>query len=130
MTNYHHASLQPSPHRPLTFGPVATKVVLIVVGAMLLLLYLAQSTESATRQYDVRNLEDTLQDLSHDREQLELEAVRLQALQAIAPPLAPEPAGDQQSSANDAPQPAPDEPALTPAVRINALPTTGTVAAR
>jgi hypothetical protein len=72
--------------RPFRLGPAAMNVVVFIVFALLLLLYLAQSTQSASRQYDIRKLEDQLGSLQTDREQLELEAIRLESLTTIAPP--------------------------------------------
>ena len=80
-TNYASNQLgSRSPGRALTLGPSATRVLLVVFFSVLLLLYLAQSTQGATRQYEVRNLEDSLSLLQQDRAQLDLESVRLQAL--------------------------------------------------
>jgi len=115
MTSFSTSNLQSAPGRILTLGPAATKVVLIVVFAMLLLLYLAQSTQSATRQYDVRNLEDTVGSLEEDRAQLELEAVRLQALQAVAP--APVPVTKPGESTEEK-----SEPTMAAAPHVTALP--------
>lgn len=75
------------PARPFRLGPAALNVTVFIVFALLLLLYLAQSTQSASRQYDIRKLEDRLSSLQIDREQLELEAIRLESLTTIAPPL-------------------------------------------
>lgn len=86
MTDYAAGRLESgSPARVFTLGPTASRVLLIVFFSVLLLLYLAQSTQGATRQYEVRSLEDSLTTLQQDRAQLDLEAVRLQALNAVAP---------------------------------------------
>ena len=86
MANYSARQLDQSPPvRTMLLGPTATRVLLVIFFSVLLLLYLAQSTQGATRQYEVRTLEDSLTDLQQDRAQLELEATRLQALNAVAP---------------------------------------------
>ena len=99
-TNYASNQLgSRSPGRALTLGPSATRVLLVVFFSVLLLLYLAQSTQGATRQYEVRNLEDSLSLLQQDRAQLDLESVRLQALNAIAP--VPKPADRSTTPPSD-----------------------------
>lgn len=114
MTQYHqHETTQSAPARLFALGPAATKVALLAFFAMLLLLYLAQSTQGATRQYEVRNLEEEITTLKQDREQLELESVRLQSLNEVVPD-APE-----TTENKEAPKPEGDQ--LVPAQHINAL---------
>jgi len=47
------------------------------------LFYLAQSTQSATKRYTVRELELKKEDMQKDKERLSIEATRLQSLQEI-----------------------------------------------
>ena len=126
MTNYESNQLgSGAPTRAVTLGPAATRVLLVVFFSVLLLLYLAQSTQGATRLYEVRNLEDSLSSLQQDRVQLDLEVVRLRALNAIAPvPTPPEnpvtPAPDPKTV------PSIQSGDLIPADRMVALPATTT----
>ena len=76
---------QSKPARAISFGPMTTRVVLLAFFAVLLLLYLAQSTQGATRQYEIRSLEDSLSTMQQDRESLQLESVRLQSLNTVMP---------------------------------------------
>ncbi len=122
MTNYAAQQLEsPPPSRTLTLGPTATRVMLIIFFSVLLLLYLAQSTQGATRQYEVRNLEDSLTSLQQDRTQLELEATRLQALNAVAPVPPPPKDGDTPPS-DPKTVPAIQSGDLVPAERVVSLP--------
>ena len=100
-----------APGRAFTLGPAATRVLLVVFFSVLLLLYLAQSTQGATRQYEVRNLEDSLSTFQQDRAQLDLEAIRLKALNAIAP--VPKP--------SDRSTPPPSDPKMVPAIQADTL---------
>ena len=116
-----HQSAQP---RLLSLGPTATKVVVLVLFAVLLLLYLAQSTQGATRQYEARSLEDSLSEAKQDRQTLDIEAVRLQSLTTVAPPQAiPNPIGSKAAADAKAEQDKkPSQPTLVPASRIEAIP--------
>lgn len=126
MTNYQsHRINQPAPARLFALGPAATKVALLIFFALLALLYLAQSTQGATRQYDVRTLEEERATLKQDREQLELESVRLQSLKAVVPAAEAEPAAATPAE----PTPTPS-PTLAPATHLNALPIGRTVVSR
>jgi len=91
---------------------------------VLLLLYLAQSTQGATRQYEVRNLEDSLAQAKQDRQQLDLESVRLQALSTVSPPQPiPLPIGSKppaDAKPDDSKKPA--TPSLKPAAHIQSIP--------
>ena len=111
---------QSKPTRAISFGPMTTKVVLLVFFAVLLLLYLAQSTQGATRQYEIRGLEDNLSTMKQDQETLELESVRLQSLSTVMP-AAPIPAAPVNGQKAPAVVPAPDT--LIPAQQIVAIPT-------
>lgn len=122
---------QSVPARAFSLGPAAKKVVVVALFAVLLLLYLAQSTQGATRQYEVRSLEDTLSTATQDREALQLESVRLQSLSAVAPvaPAAtPAPNADQKTdqkaqSSTDKPVDPASIPSLVPAQHIDTITT-------
>ncbi|MBI4032860.1 hypothetical protein HY374_04095 [Candidatus Berkelbacteria bacterium] len=70
-------------NRLVQIGPVSFRVLTIASLASLLLFYLAQTTQSATKSYEVQSLEQSAQELREDAERLELEAKRLQSLGAI-----------------------------------------------
>lgn len=70
-------------NRLVQIGPVSFRVLTIASLASLLLFYLAQTTQSATKSYEVQSLEQHAQELREDAERLELEAKRLQSLGAI-----------------------------------------------
>lgn len=70
-------------NRSLSIGPVSVKILTIASLASLLLLYLAQTTQGATKSYEVQAMEEDRQELVEDVERLKLEAQRLQALSKI-----------------------------------------------
>ena len=69
--------------RSLSLGPVSTKVIGVVLVALLALFYLAQSTQSATRNYAIQDLDDRKTTLESNKEELTVEATRLKSLQTI-----------------------------------------------
>lgn len=69
--------------RELKVGPVTLRALTVASIASLLLFYLAQTTQSATKQYEIQELERHKQELSNEVDRLELEALRLQSLRTI-----------------------------------------------
>lgn len=65
------------------FGPNSVKVVVIVLFAVFSLFYLSQSSQSATRNYIVSDLEEQNNNTVAEKERLEVEANRLKALSII-----------------------------------------------
>ena len=65
------------------FGPNSVKVLVIVMFAVFSLFYLSQSSQSATRNYIVSDLEEQNKDNVAEKERLEVEANRLKALSLI-----------------------------------------------
>ncbi len=70
-------------NRVMHIGPVSLRVLTIASLSSLLLLYLAQTTQGATKSYEVQSLQATQEELVEDVERLELEAQRLQSLGEI-----------------------------------------------
>lgn len=64
-------------------GPLSIQFVIIIILATVALLYLAQSTQSATKNYQIRELEDKKAKLEQENERLEIESVRLKSLNEI-----------------------------------------------
>lgn len=64
-------------------GPLSLKFITLLIFAALTLFYLAQSTQSATKKYQLRELQVTQSQLEEDRETLEAEALRLKSLKEI-----------------------------------------------
>lgn len=62
------------------FGFIFLVLALILVGG---LLYLSQSNKLAVRGYDIASLEKQKDDLTAEKEQLEIDASRLQSIQQI-----------------------------------------------
>lgn len=81
-------------------GPVSLRVLTIASMASLLLFYLAQTTQSATKSYEVQALEGKAAELTEEVDRLELEAQRLQSLGAIREGL-----GDDAKNYEEAGQP-------------------------
>lgn len=69
--------------REVKIGPVTMRALTIASLAALLLLYLAQTTQSATKQYEIEELHRQKQELVDEVDRLELEALRLQSLRTI-----------------------------------------------
>jgi cell division protein FtsL len=69
--------------RKFTLGPNSIKVIAVVILAAFSLFYLSQSSQSATRDYIVSDLESQKKDLNSERERMEVEANRLKALSLI-----------------------------------------------
>lgn len=69
--------------REITFGPLSLRFITIIVIAALCILYLAQSTQGATKNYHLRELEQQQVELEKENKRLEIEVIRLQALQSI-----------------------------------------------
>lgn len=70
-------------NRTIHIGPVSMRILTIASLASLLLFYLAQTTQSATKSYEVQALQQTAQELVDEQDRLGLEAQRLQSLAAI-----------------------------------------------
>lgn len=64
-------------------GPNSIKAVTLVLLAAFALFYLSQSSQSATRNYIISDLEKQKKDMTADKERLEVEANRLKALSLI-----------------------------------------------
>ena len=64
-------------------GPVSLRVLAIASLASLMLFYLAQTTQGATKSVELQELDSQNQELVEDVERLQLEAERLQSLPAI-----------------------------------------------
>jgi len=67
----------------IKLGPTSLRVLGIASAASLLLFYLAQTTQSATKSYELQTLGQRQNELIEETDRLELEAQRLQSLGAI-----------------------------------------------
>ena len=64
-------------------GPTSVKVIVLVVLAAFSLFYLSQSSQSATKNYEISDLDQKKKDVNAEAERLEVEANRLKALSII-----------------------------------------------
>ncbi len=64
-------------------GPTSVKVIVLVILAAFSLFYLSQSSQSATKNYEISDLEQQKKDLNGEKERLEVESNRLKALSII-----------------------------------------------
>jgi putative Mn2+ efflux pump MntP len=62
---------------------MSSKIIGFVLLALLGLFYLAQSTQSATRNYTIQNLEDKKKELETAKDEMTVEAMRLKSLNSI-----------------------------------------------
>lgn len=69
--------------QPVAVGPNALRFITIFVLAILTMIYLIQSTKGSTKQMEVTNLEDKTEVLKSERQDIELEAVRLKSTQSL-----------------------------------------------
>jgi hypothetical protein len=67
----------------LSFGPISFKVLSVAVLTMLALLYLAQSQNSATMGYKIRDMESKKALTVERNEELSIQASKLRSIQAI-----------------------------------------------
>lgn len=69
--------------REIKIGPLSLQFVSVIILAGLALLYLAQSTQGASRNYKIRELESKKIELQAENERLEIESSRLKSLNEI-----------------------------------------------
>ena len=69
--------------REIKVGPLSLQFITVIILAALALLYLAQSTQSASKNYKVRELENRKVMLEQENERLEVESIRLKSLNEI-----------------------------------------------
>ena len=67
----------------LKIGPLSIQFIVIIILAAITLLYLAQSTQGATKNYKLQELKDQKTQLQSDSERLEVEAARLKSLNEV-----------------------------------------------
>ncbi len=67
----------------LRLGPVSNAVVLVVLACLLGLVYLTQVTKTNAYSYQIKNLQNQQSGLKEQRDELEVAAARLQALNTI-----------------------------------------------
>lgn len=67
----------------LRLGPVSNAVVLVVLACLLGLVYLTQVTKTNAYSYQIKNLQNEQSSLKEQRDELEVAAARLQALDTI-----------------------------------------------
>ncbi|OIP04736.1 hypothetical protein CO101_00035 [Candidatus Berkelbacteria bacterium CG_4_9_14_3_um_filter_39_23] len=70
--------------RVVKIGPLSLKFVTLLIFAAVTLFYLAQTTQSATKTYKIRELRLQKESLQEESKRLEVEAVRLQSLKNIS----------------------------------------------
>jgi hypothetical protein len=78
-------------HRQVNVGPITLRVVSIVIVAAAALIALAQSTQSATKNYKVEELKKAVTNKEKEISDMESEAVRLTALQRLVESQTPSP---------------------------------------
>lgn len=70
-------------NRVVHLGPLSLRFITLIFFAAIALFYLAQSTQSATKGYTIRNLDLEKSDLLNEKERLIIETTRLKSLQEI-----------------------------------------------
>lgn len=69
--------------REIKVGPLSLQFISVIILAALALLYLAQSTQSASKNYKVHELENKKIQLEQNNERLEVESTRLKSLNEV-----------------------------------------------
>lgn len=69
--------------REIKIGPLSLQFITVIILAALALLYLVQSTQSASKNYKFRELEDKKIELQQENERLQIESTRLKSLNEI-----------------------------------------------
>jgi hypothetical protein len=67
-----------------TLGPVSNTVILIILACLVGLLYLTQVTKTNSYGYTINSLQQQQSELKDQKNNLEVEAARLQALDRVA----------------------------------------------
>jgi hypothetical protein len=67
-----------------TLGPVSNTVILIILACLVGLLYLTQVTRTNSYGYSINNLQQEQSQLKDQKDNLEVEAARLQSLDRVA----------------------------------------------
>ena len=70
--------------RLIKIGPLSLKFITLIILAAVALFYLAQTTQSATKTYKVRELRLKKEKLKEKNQRLEIEAIRLESLKQIS----------------------------------------------
>lgn len=70
-------------NRVVHLGPLSLRFMTLIMLAIVALFYLAQSTQSATKNYSIRELELQKTDLTKQKDRLDIETARLQSIQSI-----------------------------------------------
>lgn len=70
-------------NREIIIGPNAIKFITIAICAVLAIVYLTQSTSGANRSMKIRELSSEQDQMSLEKERLEVEQTRLKSLQEI-----------------------------------------------
>ena len=78
-----HGTKKRTINRAVHIGPLTLRFITLIIFAAVVLFYLAQSTQSATKKYTVRELEMQKTDLTQKKLRLEVEADRLKSLPNI-----------------------------------------------
>ncbi len=70
-------------NRTVHVGPLSLRFMTIIMLAIVALFYLAQSTQSATKNYSVQELQQNKENLTKEKDRLEVEITRLKSIQGI-----------------------------------------------
>jgi hypothetical protein len=79
----HISTRSKKPNRGSRFGVASIRFIGFMILAIFGLLYIAQTSQGATKRVEVHQLRNQADVLSQEQEQLQLEALRLQSLDTI-----------------------------------------------
>lgn len=84
-----HKTIQPGVRkrtlsRLIRIGPLSLRFITLIILAAVALFYLAQTTQSATKTYKIRELRLQKEALTEESRRLEIEAIRLKSLKEIS----------------------------------------------
>lgn len=113
-------------HRQVSFGPITLRIASVVFLAAAALIFLAQSTGSATKSYKEQQLKDQIATQQQEVDHMKTETARLQALNTImksteaSPTPSPSAALEKPQSINYIQ--ADNQPSVSQATTVNPLP--------
>lgn len=82
-SNNNRRSKRRTINRGLSVGPISIKFISIFLITILSIIYLAQSNITATKGYQLKELQQEKEEISLENERLEVEANRLKALKNV-----------------------------------------------
>ena len=82
-SGYYGRKAKSTKYHSLRLGPVSVRVLSVFLLMALALLYIAQSQTSATKGYEIKDLEKTKQEIINKNQELSIKASKLRSIQKL-----------------------------------------------